>query len=178
MKKSSDEVSKMKSHPLGVALSLEITAQEEEALKALTKSHDREEADRARIVLKLQANQNSSQIAKDLGLHPVAIRRIKRRFLKSRLLGIPTKKSTGRPPIKREAILDCLRSLDICGRLQSNQTGVFSTAQIAHQVEQDKGIKVHPSTVRSALKKGDIAGVGCATVSEASAVQESLSALD
>jgi transposase len=162
---------------MGVALSLEITADEEKALRSLTKSRDREEADRARVILKLQANQNSSEVAGELGLHPVAIRRIKRRFLKSRLSGIPTKKQTGRPPTKREAILDCLRSLEICGRLQSNQTGVFSTAQIAHQVEKDKGIRVHPSTVRAALKKGGIAGVGCVIASEASATHASLSAL-
>ncbi len=178
MRKSSVALVGSKPHPIGVSLSLEITTDEEKALQALTKSSDREEADRARVILKLQANKNSAEVAGELGLHPVAIRRIKRRFLKSRLLGIPTKKQTGRPPVKREAILDCLRSLEICGRLQSNQTGVFSAAQIAHQVEQDKGIKVHPSTVRAALKKGGIAGVGCATASEASATPASLSALD
>jgi transposase len=143
--------------PTGKRASLSLSAQERSDLEKQTKASVREEADRAQIILRLAEGATSKQVAQEVGIHPVAVRRIKRRFLAHRTGGLATRKQTGRPPTKRVAILDWVTRHAQCGRLQEPSAGILSAREIADRLLADCQIRVSIAAVRLALKKGGTA---------------------
>jgi transposase len=143
--------------PTGKRAELPLDGQERGELTRRSKSGDRGEADRARVVLALSDGATSGQVAVRLGLHPVAVRRIKRRFMATRLEGMATRKQTGRPADKRAAILACVARHEQRGRLQDAEHGVLSAARIARLVFEESQIRVSVATVRATLQKRGIA---------------------
>lgn len=153
-----------KRSPTGKRAELSLSETEQTNLEQRTKSREREEADRAGIILQLAAGATSQHVAKEFNVHAVAVRRIKRRFLAHRVAGIPTRKQTGRPPTKRTAILDWVRRHERCGRMQEPSAGVLSAREIADRLLAECQVRVSVAGVRLALKKGGIATVASDTV--------------
>jgi transposase len=152
--------------PTGKRAELVVSPEEFAGLERLSKSRDRAEADRARTILKLVGGADSRQVAAALGLHPAAVRRIKRRFLAQRLAGLPARRHTGRLPHKRAAVLDWVARHESRGRLdrlEGSETGILSASRIAHLVSEQTAFTVSAATVRLALRKGGIATAECGT---------------
>ena len=143
--------------PTGKRAALFLSEDERAALEKQTKAKQREEADRARVIVQLADGATSKQVAQELGIHPVAVRRIKRRFLAHRTGGLATRKQTGRPPTKRIAILDWVERHEQCGRLQEPRAGILSAREIADRLFTECQVQVSVAAVRLALKKRGIA---------------------
>ena len=141
----------------GKRVPLSLNDQERAELTKISKSRERSAADRARVVLALWEGATSGEVAARLGLHPVAVRRIKRRFLAHGLAGLATRPQPGRPAKKQAVILATVARHAQCGRLQDSQHGVLSAADIARLVFEHSQVRVSIGTVRAALKKGGIA---------------------
>jgi hypothetical protein len=149
--------------PTGKRAELVVSPEERAGLERLSKSSNRAEADRARTILKLAGGADSRQVADALGLHPAAVRRIKRRFLAHRLADLPARRHTGRLPRKRAAVLDWVARHESRGRLEGRETGILSAGQIARLVSEQTALPVSAATVRLALRKGGIATAECGT---------------
>jgi transposase len=134
-------------------LPLHLTEQERETLLHQTKATSRTVADRARLLLALDAGQNSIELAKQTGLHPVTIRHLKRAFQRNRLSALKTGKRTGRRPHKRQAVEAFVEQQSQRGMLQSPDEGILSVAVLRRKLLEEQQISVCINTVRNALKK-------------------------
>jgi len=143
--------------PTGKRAELVLTPDERAGLAKLARGSNRSAADRARVVLRLADGATSAQAAETLGLHPVAVRRIKARFLAERLAGLGARPRTGRPPDKQTAVQKWAAGNATRGRLEATVGGILSARDIAGLVAQESGLVVSVATVRAALKKGAIA---------------------
>jgi len=137
------------------------TAEEREALRALARSSDRKEADRARALLLSLEGWSSFRIAEAFGVKPDSVRHWRWSFGRERVSGLRARKSPGPEPVKARAALavaEAVLSAQVSDR--PNWTLPRLQAEIAAQT----GVAISKPRLSVVLrKKGAFAGGGRGT---------------
>jgi transposase len=131
---------------------VEATAEEQEELRALARSLDREEADRARALLLSLAGWSSFRIAEAFSVKPDSVRHWRWIFGRKGVAGLRARKAPGPEPVKARAaltVVETLLSQDGCERAQwtlprlqktiAAQTGVWISRSRLSVVMRKKG---------------------------------------
>lgn len=142
---------------------LTLSAEQEQALVALSRSPRRDEADRARAVLMSAAGKASTQIAPFLGVRAEQVRRWRARFRHGGVPGLRTRPHPGRPDAKAQAALAVVQALqDEAERAELDAS--WTCPRLAKEVERRTGVTISAAHLSVVLRqKGGIDASDLAT---------------
>jgi transposase len=140
-----------------------IAADEEQrqALAALSQSHDRGEADRARAVLLTLSGWTSGRIAEAFGVREDTVRLWRSLFMTGGVAALRRRVAPGPAPVKATCALAVAQELlDTPVADRPNWT----LPRLAEEIEQRSGVRISPSRLSVVLrKKGALAGAARGT---------------
>ena len=141
---------------------LEVTGEQEEQLRCLARSNQRDEADRARALLMSKEGKTSPEIAPVLGVRPEQIRRWRTRFREGGAEALRTRPRSGRPDTKAQVALAVAQPL-----LDEPEPAVsWTLPRLAAEIQRRTGVSIAPAHLSVVLrKKGAIQGSDRATAS-------------
>lgn len=140
-----------------------VTATDEqgEALRALSASSDRFEADRARSILLTLAGWSSPQIAQAFGVRDDTVRFWRMQFTMLGVTGLETRTAPGPSSAKAQAALRV--AADVLSRPVANRTN-WTLPRLINEIERREGVRISKSRLSTVLrKKGGSAGADRAT---------------
>jgi transposase len=134
---------------------------ERRALVALSASHDRAEADRARAILLTLSEWTSGRIAQAFGVREDTVRLWRSDFMRGGVSALKTRMPPGAVPVKAEAALSVaedLLSVPVANRMN------WTLPRLVDEIEKRTGCRISPSRLSVVLrKKGLSAGAGRGT---------------
>lgn len=140
---------------------LNVTPEVQQGLEELSRSREREEADRARAVLWSAQGWKSPRIAEVLGVTAAQVRIWRTRFRTGGVAGLRSKPHPGRPPKKAEA------ALPIVAQVLAEPTPeavVWTYGRLSEEVRRRIGVSISSTWLGPAMrKKGGTVGVGPGT---------------
>jgi transposase len=139
-----------------------VTASEAQraAVLALSASHDRGEADRARAVLLTLAGWTSSKIAEAFGVREDTVRFWRGAFLAGGVEALKARVAPGPVPVKSEAALRVVAPLleaPVADRIN------WTIPRLRAEIEAREGVRISRSQLSKALRKKTSAGGGPGT---------------
>ena len=139
-----------------------VTASEAEraSLLALSESHDRGEADRARAVLLTLAGWTSSKIAEAFGVREDTVRSWRGAFIAGGVEALKAKVAPGPVPVKSEAALRVATPL--LEAPVADRTN-WTIPRLRAEIEARAGVRISRSQLSKALRKKTSAGGGRGT---------------
>src|ERR671932_1518463 len=140
---------------------LAATEDQRRALRALSRSRDRGEADRARAILLTLSGWTSGQIAEAFGVREDTVRFWRSAFMTGGVEALKTSVATGPAPVKAEcalALAEEVLSAPVADRPN------WTLPRLAHEIETRSGVRISPSRLSVVLRqRGISAGDGPAT---------------
>ena len=138
-----------------------VTMEQRAALDALSASHERGEADRARAILLTAAGWTRAEIAEAFGVREDTVRFWRSTFLSTGVDGLRRQVSSGPEPVKADAALrvaDDVLSLPVTDRTN------WTLPRLVEEIERREGVRISKSRLSTVLrKKGATASAGPAT---------------
>jgi transposase len=142
-----------------------IGEEERNALKTLTRSAKRAEADRARAVLRYADGEATSAIAKTLGVRADRVRYWRMIFRRGGVVALRSRPKTGRKPLKAAVALTVVKQI-LAEPVPSGV--VWTVPRLSEEVARRSGIKISVPWLGVVMKeKGGCAGSGRGTRSRA-----------
>jgi transposase len=140
-----------------------VVADEEQrrALRALSRSHDRGEADRARAIVLTLSGWTSGQIAEAFGVREDTVRVWRSAFMTGGVEALKTSVAPGPPPVKAEAALAVADEV-LSGPVADRPN--WTLPRLTDEIERRAGVRISCSRLSVVLRqKGIFAGDGPAT---------------
>ena len=134
---------------------LAATEAQRAALKALSGSRERGEADRARGVLLTLAGWTSPQIATAFGVREDTVRLWRSDFMKGGVEALKATVAPGPPPVKSEAALRVV--LPLLAEPVANRPN-WTIPRLRNEIEVREGVRISRSQLSKALRKKSIVG--------------------
>jgi transposase len=135
---------------------VEATEEEQEELRALARSSDREEADRARALLLSLAGWSSFRIAEAFAVKPDSVRHWRWMFGRKGVAGLRARKAPGPEPVKARAalaVVETLLSEDVSERAR------WTLPRLQKAIAAQTGASISRSRLSVVMrKKGAFAG--------------------
>ena len=135
--------------------SLAATEAQRAALKALSGSRDRGEADRARGVLLTLAGWTSPQIAAAFGVREDTVRLWRSDFMKGGVEALKATVAPGPPPVKSEAALRVV--LPMLAEPVADHPN-WTIPRLRNEIEVREGVRISRSQISKVLRKKSIVG--------------------
>lgn len=150
---------------MGKSLRLEATAEQWADLKKLARSSDRQEADRARGIMKTLQGQTRGQISEALCVTVDQVSRWRGQYQSGGVEALRAKERRGRPAVLAEAALPVVEEI----LSEPVPEGVvWTVARLAREVHRRSGVKISEAWLNVVMrKKGVSAGAGRGTRSRA-----------
>src|SRR4051794_5570880 len=140
---------------------LAATEDQRRALRALSRSRDRGEADRARAILLTLLGWTSSQIAEAFGARKDTVRFWRSAFMTGGVEALKTSVAPGPAPVKAECALAVAEEV-LSGPVADRPN--WTLPRLADEIETRSGVRISPSRLSVVLRqKGISAGDGPAT---------------
>lgn len=140
---------------------LQASEDEKWALRELSGSRDRAEADRARAILLTLAGWTSGRIAQAFGVREDTVRLWRSDFMRGGVSALKTRPPPGAAPVKAEAALSVAE--DLLSAPLADRTN-WTLPRLAGEIERRTGCRISPSRLSVVLrKKGLSAGAGRVT---------------
>ncbi len=139
---------------------IEATAEQRAELRAVARSSDREEADRARAVLLSLDGWSSERIAAAFCVQPDSVRHWRWIFGRAGVAGLRARKAPGPEPKKARAALSVVEELLAA---QVSERPNWTLPRLADEIERRTGERISKSRLSVVLKKGALPGAGRAT---------------
>ena len=136
------------------------TAEQREALRALARSSDREEADRARAILLSLEGWTSERIAAAFCVGAESVRHWRWIFGRKGVAGLRARKAPGPAAAKAQAALSVIEQVlapEIADRPN------WTLPRLQDEIERRTGARLSKSRLSVVLKKGDSSGGGPGT---------------
>jgi transposase len=134
---------------------------EKRALRELSGSRDRAEADRARAILLTLVGWTSGRIAQAFGVREDTVRLWRSDFMRGGVSALKTRPPPGAAPVKAEAALSVAEEL--LSAPLADRTN-WTLPRLAGEIEKRTGQRISPSRLSVVLrKKGLSAGAGRVT---------------
>ena len=134
---------------------------EKRALVALSASHDRAEADRARALLLTLSGWTSGRIAQAFGVREDTVRWWRSDFMRGGVSALKKRTPPGAAPVKAEAALSVAEEL--LSAPVADRTN-WTLPRLGREIEKRTGHRISPSRLSVVLrKKGLSAGAGRVT---------------
>jgi transposase len=134
---------------------------EKRALRELSESRDRAEADRARAIILTLSGWTSGRIAQAFGVRQDTVRLWRSDFMRGGVSALKTRPPPGAAPVKAEAALSVaeeLLSAPVADRMN------WTLPRLVDEIEKRTGQRISPSRLSVVLrKKGLSAGAGRVT---------------
>ncbi len=127
------------------------TQEDRDALRALSCSSDRGEADRSRAMLLTLEGWTSCRIAKAFGVREDTVRQWRSDFMKGGIDALKTRKASGPEPIKTQTALRVAAPLF---EAEAADRPNWTLSRLAAEVERCEGVSISRSQLSKALKKG------------------------
>jgi transposase len=134
---------------------LAATEAQRAALKALSGSRDRGEADRARGVLLTLAGWTSPQIAEAFGVREDTVRLWRSDFMKGGVEALKATVAPGPPPVKSEAALRVV--LPLLAEPVADRPN-WTILRLRNEIDVREGVQISRSQLSKALRKKSIVG--------------------
>ena len=146
---------------MGGKSSVKASEDEKRALRELSESRDRAEADRARAILLTLSGWTSGRIAQAFGVREDTVRLWRSDFMRGGVSALKTRPPPGAAPVKAEAALSVaedLLSVPVADRMN------WTLPRLVGEIEKRTGHRISPSRLSVVLrKKGLSAGAGRVT---------------
>ena len=136
------------------------SAEQHAELRALARSSDREEADRARAILLSLEGWTSERIAAAFGVRPDSVRHWRWIFGRKGVAGLRAHKAAGPAAAKAQTALSVLEQVlapDVAERAN------WTLPRLQDEIERRTGERISKSRLSVVLKKGGSAGDGPGT---------------
>lgn len=127
------------------------TPEAREALKDLSGSLDRGEADRSRAMLLTLEGWTSCRIATAFGVREDTVRQWRSDFMKGGIDALKARKASGPEPVKTQTALRVAAPLFEAGAADRPN---WTLSRLAAEVERCEGVSISRSQLSKALKKG------------------------
>ena len=135
---------------------------EKRALRELSESRDRAEADRARAILLTLSGWTSGRIAQAFGVREDTVRLWRSDFMRGGVSALKTRLPPGAAPVKAEAALSVAE--DLLSAPVADRTN-WTLPRLVGEIEKRTGHRISPSRLSVVLrKKGLSAGAGRVTL--------------
>lgn len=131
-----------------------------EALRDLSRSPVRGEADRARAVLLTLEGWTAGRIAQAFGVREDTVRQWRSDFMKGGVAALRARKASGPPPVKTQAALRVAAPLF---EAPAADRPNWTLSRLAAEIERREGMQVSRSQLSKALKRGALSTKGRAT---------------
>ena len=136
------------------------TAEQREELRALARSYDREEADRARAILLSLEGWTSERIAAAFCVRTDSVRHWRWIFGREGVAGLRARKALGPAAAKAQAALSVIEQV-LAPALADRAN--WTLPRLQDEIERRTGERISKSRLSVVLKKGASPGVGPAT---------------
>ena len=134
---------------------------EKRALRELSVSRERAEADRARAIILTLSGWTSDRIAQAFGVREDTVRLWRSDFMRGRVSALKTRPPPGAAPVKAEAALSVAE--DLLSAPVADRTN-WTLPRLAGEIEKRTGHRISPSRLSVVLrKKGLSTGAGRVT---------------
>ncbi|MCW5257225.1 helix-turn-helix domain-containing protein [Verminephrobacter aporrectodeae subsp. tuberculatae] len=135
----------------GPKCKLTVSAEDQLALKRLSRSSNRQEADRARAILWSLEGQTGVMIGAAIGMHADGVRRLRHLFSLGGVDALRARPRTGRPATRGETVLACARVI-LCEPGQPRWTLPLLGAEI----ERRCGVRISMAWLSTLLRKASL----------------------
>jgi transposase len=136
------------------------TAAQREELRALARSPDREEADRARAILLSVEGWTGARIAAAFGVRTDSVRRWRWIFGRDGVAGLRARKAPGRAATKAQAAIAVIEQV-VTPAIADRPN--WTLPRLQEEIERRTGERISKSRLSVVLKKGALLGAGRAT---------------
>ena len=136
------------------------TGEQSKALRALARSSDREEADRARAILLSLDGWTSERIAAAFCVQPDSVRHWRWIFGREGVAGLHAHKAPGPEPVKGQAALSVIEAV-LAPEVSERPN--WTLPRLQGEIEKRTGQRISKSRLSVVLKKGASLGAGPAT---------------
>jgi transposase len=136
------------------------TAEQRESLRALARSSDREEADRARAVLLPLEGWTSERIAAAFSVRADSVRDWRWIFVRKAVAGLRARKAAGPAAAKSQAALSAIEQV-LAPALADRPH--WTLPRLQDEIERRNGERISKSRLSVVLKKGALPGGGPVT---------------
>lgn len=127
------------------------TPEDRELLQALSRSHNRGEADRARAILLTCEGWTAGRIAQAFGVREDTVRQWRSDFMAGGVEALKARKASGPAPVKTEAALRVAAPLF---EAPAADRPNWTLSRLGLEVERREGVSISKSQLSKALKKG------------------------
>jgi transposase len=146
---------------MGGKSSVKASEDEKRALRELSESRDRAEADRARAIILTLSGWTSGRIAQAFGVRQDTVRLWRSDFMRGGVSALKTRTPPGAAPVKAEAALSVAE--DLLSAPVADRTN-WTLPRLRREIEKRTGYRISPSRLSVVLrKKGLSVGAGHVT---------------